>query len=456
MKHGFDLFRDSYGTGSMRRVWAESNMVQKWLDVEAAIAAAQKDLGVLPPGVADRIMACCSVERVPPSLIAEHRERVGHLMVATMHAFAEVCGPEGEMFHLGATTQDIFDTGLALQVREACHLIRQSLDRLDQTLLDLAERHRDTVMMGRTHAQHATPLTFGFKVAVWASELADHAARLGACSGRLSYANLSGAVGSNASYQFLFGAEKTARFRELVAARLDLEAPSLDLHQRTDRFAELVHVLSMIGTTLGRVGLEIRELQRPEIGELAEPLTFDRQYASSTMPNKRNPSLCEWQEALAKLLRANASAIGEVAMQHERDATWLGVEMAVIPESFLLCASALNMANKVFGGLVVHPDRMERNLYLQHGVAMAEAAMLRLYQSKGGKLDAHRICHEAAMQALEERRPLGETLLEHAEVKGILDPAALENALDPLAYTGNCAAQVDAYLSARCGGQQKN
>ncbi len=449
MKHSFELFQNAYGTEDMRSVWKESSMVQKWLDVEAAIAAAQKELGLLTPEIAERIIECCDVSRIPPSLIAKHKASVDHVMVATMHAFKEVCGPAGEMLHLGATTQDVLDTGMVLQIQQACRLIRQSLAQLDQTLLGLADRHKHSVMMGRTHAQHATPVTFGFKVVIWASELADHQRRLDACMERIEYSSLSGSVGSNASYQQLLGPEKIEQFHEIVASRLQLKVSVLDLHQRVDRFVELVHVLAMIGTTLGRIGLEIRELQRPEIGELEEPLVLENQYASSTMPNKRNPNLCEWQAALAKLLRANSSAIGEVTMQHERDGTWLAVGMAVIPESFLLCASALNMANTVMAGLTVHSERMRRNLYVQHGVAMAESAMLRLYSRFGKKLEAHRICYEAAMKAFEEERPLSETLLEHPELAGHVSASDLESALNPETYTGNCAKQVDAYCASR-------
>lgn len=449
MKHSYLLFRSSYGTDAMRRVWDESILVQRWLDVERAIALAQKDLGILPADVADRIAACCDATLVTPSLIARHKERVGHPMVATMHAFAEVCGPAGEMLHLGATTQDIFDTAIAVQIRDACGLLDDAARRLDCSLLALAATHKRTVMMGRTHGQHATPVTFGFKATLWASELAEHSCRLAACRERLAVANLSGAVGSNASYLSLLGAERLVRFRDCVADQLGLRTSSLDLHQRIDRFVELVHVLSMIGTTLGRIGLEIRELQRPEIGELEEPLTLDTQYSSSTMPNKRNPGLCEWQAGLAKLLRANAAAIGEVTMQHERDSTWLAVQMAVIPDSFLLCAAALEMANTVFAGLVVHADRMKRNLYLEHGIAMAEAAMLKLYDRNGRKLAAHRVCYEAAMASIRDGRSLRDSLLAHPEVAGLLDAAELDAVLDPEAYTGDCGTQVEAYLASR-------
>ena len=449
MKHSFALFGNAYGTEEMRSVWEESNMIQKWLDVEAAIADAQKELGILTPEIAERIMEFCDVNLLTPSLIARHKAGVDHTMVAIMHAFKEVCGPAGEMLHLGATTQDVLDTGLVLQVREACDLIRQSLDQLDQTLLAQAQRHKHLVMMGRTHAQHATPLTFGFKVVIWASELADHHQRLDACMERIGYSSLSGSVGSNASYEQLLGSENIQIFQRMVASRLQLKVSVLDLHQRIDRFVELIHVLSMIGSTLGRIGLEIRELQRPEIGELEEPLVLKHQYASSTMPNKRNPNLCEWQAALAKLLRANASAINDVTMQHERDSTWLAVGLAVIPESFLLCASALNMANTVMGGLVVHPENMRRNLYIQQGVAMSESAMLKLYSRTGMKLEAHRICYEAAMKAYDEDRPLRETLLEHPEFAPHVNAADLESVLDPEDYTGNCAAQVDAYCASR-------
>lgn len=449
MKHASALFADGYGTEPMRRIWSERNTVQRWLDVEAAIARAQQELGLLPADVARRIVEGCDVERLSPEAIAAHRRDVGHVMVATMHAFAEACGPAGEAFHLGATTQDVLDTGLVLQVRDAHALLDRDLERLEGSLADLAARHKHTPMIGRTHGQPAAPLTFGFKVVLWLSEIGDHRERLRGAMARLAFSRISGAVGSNASYQILLGPEKASAFRDLVASHLDLGVSALDLHQRTDLFVELVNVLAMIGTTLGRIGLEVRELQRPEIGELEEPLVHATQYGSSTMPTKRNPALSEWLDALGTLLRGNASAIGQVTMQHERDATWLATEQAILPESFLLASASVAKANDVLGGLVVHGDRMRENLRRHRVAAMSEAVMLHLYRRTGRKLEAHRACAEAARDARAQDRSFAEVLLERPEVRGHIDADALEAVLDPERYTGDCASQVDAFLAKR-------
>jgi len=435
----------------MRQVWSEESQVQRWFDVEAAIAVAHRELGILESQVAQRIIEFCDVARVTPDRIAAHKKKVDHLMVAVMHAFAEACAPEGDQFHLGATTQDILDTGMNLQIRDAGVLIQDSLLVLHRCMLDIALQHKDTAMMGRTHAQHATPLTFGFKVMLWCSELEANYLRLKAALAALNYSSVSGAVGSNASFLALVGEENLGHFHELIAETLEMGCSDQDLHQRLDRYGELVSALVLAGSTLGRIGLEIRDLQRPEVGELEEPLVTESQYASSTMPNKRNPSRSELMQALAKLLRGTGAAIGEVAMQHERDATWLGVQMAVIPEAFLLLSGSLRMANTVFAGLIVHPRKMRENLYLQHGVAMAENVMLKAGLCMGNKLHAHRICYEAAMSASQNHQSLGDALRQHPEFARIGENLAIDELLDPESYCGNCAEQVESYATASRG-----
>ncbi|MDJ0950986.1 MAG: adenylosuccinate lyase [Alphaproteobacteria bacterium] len=447
MKHSYLTFTDLYGTEQMRAVWGETNMVQKWLDVEAAIARAQADLALLPQDTAEAIVRNCSVERLDVQSIYEKKQEVRHLMVSVLQAFAEKCGVHGEQIHLGATTQDILDTGLTLQIREALEIILEELLSLELRLLALAQEHKTTAMMGRTHAQHAAPLTFGFKVAIWASEIFDHIQRLKDCSARLHLLSLSGAVGTNASFVYLFGKEKTDAFRSRVAQYLDLSKPAIDLHQRTDRFVELANVLALIGTTLGRIGFAIRDLQATEVAEVSEPWVAGKNMSSSTMPHKRNPDRSEWLNGLAKLLRANAASLASVEMQHERDATWMAVAYATLPECFLNCAAGTRLARTVLDGLEVSRAHMQRNLNLTQGLAMSEAVMLGLYEKTGRKLWAHRICYDCALSAQETGRPLKDELLANAEIRNVLSEAEIDALLDPENYLGDCAEQVDAIVA---------
>ena len=448
MKHTSLLLKDAYGTEDMRAVWDECNMVQKWLDVEAAIAGAQKELNLIPGEAADKIIEKCTVDQLSPDMVAAIKADARHLIVSFIKAFEKICGPSGEYFHLGATTQDILDTGCILQIREAYTIIINDLIGLEKVLIGLAEQHKDTIMMGRTHAQHAAPLTFGFKVAIWASEIGDHIDRLSECAQRLFMSSISGAVGSNASFVFLFGEEKAEDFRREASRKLGLEASGIDLHQRIDRFSELLNILALVGATLGRLGLEIRDLQRTEIAEVREPWESGKHHSSSTMPHKRNPASSEWQSGLAQMLRANAFTLSGVQMQHERDATWMALQLSQISESFLACAAAIKSAMEVFQGLEVYPSRMCKNLDLQKGLAMSEAVMLALYKKTGRKQTAHRIVYEASNQAWAENSSMLEVLLDHQEARKYLTQSEIQKALDPKAYCGNCAAQVNRVVAA--------
>ena len=443
MKHTSLLLKDAYGTEEMRAVWDECNMVQKWLDVEAAIAGAQQQLGLIPVEAAETIIQKCTVDQLSPDMVAAINADARHLIVSFIKAFEKMCGPAGEYFHLGATTQDIVDTGCILQIREAYTIVVNDLIALEKVLIDLALQHKDTVMMGRTHAQHTAPLTFGLKVAIWASEIGDHIDRLSECAERLFVSSISGAVGSNASFVFLFGEEKAEKFLRAASRKLGLKMADIDLHLRTDRFSELLNILALAGVTLGRVGLEIRDLQRTEIAEVCEPWESGKQHSSSTMPHKRNPASSEWQNGLAQIMRASAFTLGGVQMQHERDATWMALQLSQISESFLACAAAIRNAREIFQGLEVYPERMRRNMNLQQGLAMSEAIMLALYKKTGKKQTAHRIVYEVSNQAWAENRPVLEVLLEHQEARKYLVESEIQKVLDPETYCGNCATQVD-------------
>jgi adenylosuccinate lyase len=444
MKHSSALLRDTYGTPAMRAVWEERNLVRKWSAVEAALASAHAQLGTIPADAAGVIVACCKSGGPAVEEIAAARVELKHLMVSFIDAYARRCGPAGEYFHLGATTQDIIDTGLTLQSRESLKLVLDDLFRLQGCLVDLALRHRHTVMMGRTHAQHAGPTTFGLKVAVWASEVGDHIDRLCQCAQRLLFSSVSGAVGTNASFVRLLGPDGACRFRQLVAERLGLREATLDYHQRTDRFFELLDVLALVGTTLGKIGLEIRDLQRTEVGELAVPWNAGREHGSSTMPHKRNPSDAETLAALAALLRGNSAVLSAHQMQHERDSTWMTLAFSCIPESFLLAAAALRTTIEIIEGLEVDETAMGRNLVLEDGLAMSEALMLELFRKTGRKHTAHRVCYDACNTARREHRSLKEVVLADGRLRGLLDERQLDVALDPTGYIGNSAEQVEA------------
>ncbi|MDI6823654.1 MAG: adenylosuccinate lyase [Bacillota bacterium] len=443
MKHTYVLLQNAYGTPEMRKVWTEENMVQKWLDVEVAITRANAEVGIIPREAAEEICSKSTVKHLTPEMIARFKADAGHLIVSFIKAFADMCGPAGEFYHVGPTTQDILDTGLTLQIKEAYDLLLKDLYALEDVLVKLAQKHRDTVMMGRTHGQHAVPITFGFKAAVWATEIRDHIERLKEISKRLFVANVSAACGTNNTFTYLVGPEKTRQIQRMVAEQLGLGCPLADTHHRTDRFAEFVNVLALLVSTLGEMGLEVRDLQRTEVREVEEPFDSEKQYSSSTMPNKRNPEPSEWQEGLAKIARMNAAALMDIQMQHERDATRMAVEFSCIPETCLVAHAAIRQAIRIFGGLRVDVERMRENLFAQKDISMAELAMLKLYQKTGRKVTAHRIVHDVSMKAFEEGKTLREVLAEHPEARGLLTQEDIAEITDPTRYFGNAPQQVD-------------
>ncbi len=442
MIHQSLIYGNKFGSPRMREVWTEKALVQRWLDVEAAVAWAQGELGIIPKRTAREIVRHCDVGTVKPASIARYHNKTGHVIVSLVKAFRDAAPDVGELFHFGPTTQDILDTGLTLQIRDALRLLVPALSRLQETLNRQAWRYRDTVMAGRTEGQIAAPITLGHKLAVLASELSDHLARLAQTSERLMWVTLFGATGVQSSFSYIADQRTAKKLLRLVARRLGLQVPTICLHHRTDRFAELGCVLAGILSTLGEAGLEIRDLQRSEVGEVAEPWSAD-QHSSSTMPQKQNPEMSEWLEGLAKLGRGYAMSLLDIQQQHERDISRLPPELHAIPNLFLHTIAAVESANSVLAGLRVFKDRMRENLLLNGGLIMSEAFMLLLAKESRRKVWAHQLCHDIAMEAARSRRPIIDLLAGNRDVARYLSPRQIRDACDPMNYIGTAVSQVE-------------
>lgn len=457
MIHQSLIYGDKFGNAAMREVWTERSMVQRWLDVEAAIAWAQGELEIIPKRTARKIVQHCNVETVTPESIARWHHKTGHVIVSLGKAFRDAVPDGGELFHFGPTTQDILDTGLTLQIREALRLLVPALLRLQDTLNRQAWRYRDTVMAGRTEGQIAAPITFGHKLAVLASELSDHVVRLAQVSQRLMWVTLFGATGVQSSFCYIADERRAKKLVRLVAKRLGLQVPSICMHHRTDRFAELACVLAGILSSLGEAGLEIRDLQRSEVGEVAEPWSED-QHSSSTMPQKQNPEVSEWLEGLAKLGRGYALSLLDIQQQHERDISRLPPELHAIPNLFLHTIAAVESAGFVLGKLRVFKDRMRENLLLNGGLIMWEAFMLLLAKRSGRKVWAHQLCHDIAIGSTRSGQPIVEALASNPEVTKYLSPKEIRAAFDPVNYIGTAVSQVQdtiALCRRRCKQSEK-
>jgi 3-carboxy-cis,cis-muconate cycloisomerase len=444
------LFGDMFGTAAMRAVFGELGFLARCAEVEAALARAQARLGIVPTEAAAAISEAAAAVVAQPELfdlarLKRETETVGYPILPLVRQLAERAGEAGRWLHWGATTQDIMDTAAVLQIREGLGLIEADLTALRGHLARLARRWRDTPMAGRTHLQHALPITFGYKAAVWLAAFDRHAARLGELRPRVLQVQFGGATGTLAS---LGPGEESLASRRELARELGLAEPPITWHVARDGIAETVQFLGLLGGSLGKIAYDVMLMAATEFAEAAEPFVSGRG-SSSTMPQKRNPISCELILAAAKALRQHAGLILDALVSDFERATgpW-HVEWIALPESFGYAAGALHQAEFMMGGLIVDPGRMAKNLGMTHGLIVAEAVMMGLAPYTG-RNEAHDLVYDACRKAIESDRPLYDVLLETGEVAGRLGPEALRRLTDPANYLGAAQAMVDRVLDGR-------
>lgn len=435
------IFGDMVSTPEMKAIFDDEGILQKWLDVEAALALAQAELGVIPQRAGDVIAEKAKVECIDQEYMMADLQKSGHWVVSMVRALQKACGDAGQYIHLGATTQDIVDTAYALCYKEACHLILEDLIMLEGILMDLSRKHRDTIMAGRTHAQHAVPITFGYKTAIWMREISRNIQRMFECKTRLNVGNMTGAVGSFASF-----GEKGFEIQEKTLARLGLEAPDTCWHAARDRFVEFACVLGLVAGSCARIANEILNLQKTEVMELEEPISSGK-VGSSTMPHKRNPSSCEWVCALAKSVRGCVfTVLSAMETEHERDSCTWRAEWISLPEACLLTANLVRRVRDICGGLIVNAAKMRENLDILGGLLLSENIMLALGNTIG-KQSAHDLVYEIAMEAFEKKSHLKTALLQNPIIVENLSPDEIDRLLDPALYVGLCPSVVDCAIN---------
>ncbi len=436
-----ELFRDQFGTAEMREVFDDRMTVQKWLDTEAALAWAEADLGIIPQSAAEEIAAIGNAADYDLTVLKAEMDRTSHSIVPLVRAMKAKCSTEaGGYIHWGATTQDIMDTGLVLQIKDAWNVIAADLDALEGNLIGLARAHRDTPMAGRTHGQQAQPVTFGYKVAIWITEVRRHRVRMDQCAERLFMGQFSGAVGSMAAIGPQ-GPEVQLRMMDI----LGLSVPPISWHVARDTLAEAASVMAMVAGTMGKIAQEIFFMSKTELAELEEPMPAGK-VGSSTMPHKRNPAICEGVVALSRTARGCVPpAFENIVAENERDKIGLQAEREYIARLHLHTHATVKKMVVCTGGLTVKADNMRRNLDVTGGLILSEAVMMAL-ASVLGRQEAHEIVYQAAQQAAVDRRPMKEALMAVPEIIDILSEAEIDAALDPAAYTGLCAAFVDQVL----------
>ena len=436
------LFRDMFGTAEMRAIFDDAALVGRYVEAERALARAQARCGVIPREAAIAIDRAGRELTIDFDRLRRETEIVGYPILPLVHQLAEAAGEAaGGFVHWGATTQDIMDTANVLQVRAALELVERDLATLAGILAGLAGKYRNTPMAGRTHLQQALPITFGYKAAIWLAGIERHRERLSQLRPRVLVGEFSGAAGTLASV----GADGL-EMQRLFCEELELDQPAITWHVARDGLAETVALLGLITGSLAKIATDVMLMMATEFGEVSEPFVPGRG-ASSTMPQKRNPISSELILAAAKAVRQHvATMLDGMIHDFERATGPWHLEWIALPESFLLTGSALANANFMLGGLVVHEQRMRRNLDLTGGLIVAEAVMMAA-APKLGRQHAHDLVYDACRQAIEGGGRLADILAGRPEVVAALGGReAIERCCDPANYLGLAGEMVDRVL----------
>jgi 3-carboxy-cis,cis-muconate cycloisomerase len=431
------LFRDAFGTAKMREIFSDQALIQRYIDVEIALAKAEARVGVIPSEAAEVIARESKIDPIDFDKMSHETDIVGYPILPLVHQLVKMCGEAGRYVHWGATTQDIMDTAVALQVRDALDSVEADIRELRKILAGLAQQHRDTPMAGRTHLQQALPVTFGYKVAIWLAMFDRHQQRLAELRPRVGVVEFGGAAGTLASL-----GDKGFAVQQAMAEELKLGVPMTTWHVARDGFAEAVNLLAIVTGSLGKIALDIMIMASTEFAEVYEPFVKGRG-GSSTMPQKRNPISSELMLAAAKAVRQHAGLMVDAMIHDFERATgpWHAEWMA-IPESFILTAGALHQAKFVLGGLIVDADRMKHNLALSNGLIVAEAVMMGMAPFTG-RQQAHDIVYDACRTVNQKGGTLAEALSALPEVAKHFDRAAIDRLTDPSNYLGLAPQMVD-------------
>jgi adenylosuccinate lyase len=428
-----------YTNPEMGAIWSDQRRYETWLAVELAAADAMADAGIIPKADAAAMRATAAFDI---ARIEEIEAVTQHDVIAFTTAVAEKVGPPARWLHFGLTSSDVIDTAQAIQMRDACNVIVRDISGLMEAVRTRADEHRRTPMIGRTHGVHAEPMTFGLKLALWYAELGRDLDRVLRARDIVAVGKVSGAVGTFAHLD--------PSIEQEVCRRLGLAAApvSSQVIQR-DRHAELLSALALTGASLEKFALEIRGLQKTEIGEVEEPFGKG-QKGSSAMPHKRNPIGCEQIVGLARLLRGNAMAAFEnVALWHERDISHSSVERVILPDSFIALDHMLRRFTRIVRGMVVYPERMRENLARSRGVVFSGTLLLELARRGISREQAYEWVQRNAMRAFHEQKDFKGLILADADVMKVLQPAEVEKAFDLDDQLRNVDAVMDRVFQAQ-------
>jgi adenylosuccinate lyase len=431
------IFGHLWSTPEASALFSDEGRTQAWLQILAALAQAQAGAGLVPPAAAQTIRAHADVGLIDLGLVAERTRATGHSTMGLIEALRSVLPEHArEWVYYGATVQDLSDTWFALVFRTVGDIAERDVTRMRDRALELAGQYRDTPMCGRTHGQPGLPITFGFKAAVWAAELDRHLERLRQGRARWEVVQLGGALGT-----MEFWGERALDLLERFAGELGLGVPLLPWITARDGVAEFVWLLAAISATAGKIGNEVYQLQRPEIGELRESFTPGT-VGSITMPHKRNPEISEHLVTLSRVIRAQATvALDGMVAEHERDGRAWKAEWLVVPETSMAFAACAGSAARMLDGLRPDPERMLANIGSHRGYLLSEPVM-RALADRIGKHSAHDSVYAAAMRGIDKDQDFRTALRGDPRLDAIPD-AELDELLQVRSSLGSCAAFVD-------------
>ena len=431
-----------YGTEEMRNIFRANSYLNFLLKVEATLAEAQSEIGIVPKEAAAEIKKGISL--VKRDRVEEIEAEINHDVMAVVKGLEEKVGDAGKWIHFGATSYDIVDTARALQHKRAIALIEKALNELIKSMSRLAKQHKDTVMLGRTHGQWATPITFGLKMAVFTSELVRHVERLNQLKPRIMTGKLLGAVGSGAAMY-----PHTLEVQKLVCQKLDLNEPLATTQiLGRDRIAEVIAWGANLATSIEKFTLEVRNLQRSDIGEVAEAFNVEKQVGSSTMAQKKNPITSENVGGLARIVRSVLYSSYENNLQwHERDLANSSNERIILPQFYILLEFIIKKTDNVFSNLYVNEQKMKDNLNGAGGLPMAEAFVIALGKTELGRQEAHELVRNITMDAERKAVTFSQNISENSDVKKYLTKKEIMHCLEPNNYVGHSHEIIDKVLS---------
>ena len=431
-----DIFKTDFNAPEIRDIFDEKSVVESWLMFEGILAEVQGELGIIPLKVAKEIKAKASLKHVKFERIVEINSKVKLASVATIRALAEVCEKDAsEYVHYGSCSPELFENTLAFRIRKTMDIFERELHTIRSLLIRLADEHKHTLMVDRSHGQQGNPTTFGLVAGIWSDAIAKHIERFQESRKRILMGSLKGAFGNHASYYAIAG-EKCLEMEKQVLKKLGLYPSRISIRRHMERFAEFLNLLSLLSITFEKICDDIFFQQRNEIGELEEPFDSENQIGSSTLPHKRNPVFSEAIIAWSKKIRSNASAFSETHMRDSHDIIGFAMEDIIIPETCILTGSILNSAKYILGNLKVKKDAMLKNLKLTNGLVMAEALMFALSKKTKKKQTAHHIFHKIAMESFEKCIPFNQCILENKDICIHLTKKEIQNLLNPENYLG--------------------